>query len=76
MRDLQEWHIRNAAKAHTTLTVFGAVQALLEGGTIHGGNEGGGRTALRIIKLCQAEMQRQLKRYDKHLAAARMQGGA
>ncbi|MBV7459450.1 MULTISPECIES: hypothetical protein [unclassified Acidovorax] len=76
MRDLQEEHIRNAAKAHTTLTVFGAVQALLEGGTIHGGNEGGGRTALRIIKLCETEMQRQLKRYDKHFAAARKQGGA
>lgn len=76
MRDRQEEHIKNAAKAHTTLTVFGAVQALLEGGTIHGGKEGGERTALRIIKMCEAEMQRQLKRYDRHLAAIRKQGGA
>lgn len=61
-------HFMGAVNAHTTLTVFGAVQALLEGGVIAGGPEGGEETALQIIKLCRREMQRQLRVFDRHSA--------
>jgi len=66
-----EQHIREAARAHTNLTVFGAVVAILEGGCIYGDNA----TANRIIKACNDEMRRQLHVFDKHTAAAQAGGG-
>lgn len=60
-------HATELARAHSTLNVFAGVIALLEGGTVHGGRDGGDRTAGKIIRLCEAETLRQLKRYDRHL---------
>lgn len=63
--------IIEAAHAHSTLNVFGAVVALLEGGLIYDGSGTGARTAAKIIAICNAEGQRQLKRYDKAVEAAK-----
>ena len=56
-----------AMDAHTNLTIYGAIVAILEGGTLSG-NVGG--APARIIKICKAEQQRQLTLMDKAVAAA------
>lgn len=56
-----------AMDAHTNLTVYEAVVAILEGGTLSG-NVGG--TPSRIIAMCRREQQRQLKLMDKATADA------
>lgn len=61
-----------AAEAHSDLNIFGGVIALLEGGTVY--TNGGQRTARGIIRLCKAEVCRQLVTYDKHAAKARRLG--
>ena len=58
-------HAKEAAYAHSDLNVFGAVVALMEGGTLY--TSGGHQAASKIIRLCQTEMQRQLRAYDKAL---------
>lgn len=68
-------HLMGAVNAHTTLTVLGGVQALLEGGVIAGGPEGGQETASQIIALCRQEMQRQLWIFDRHRAALKKARG-
>lgn len=57
----------DAMRAHTNLTVYGAIVAILEGGTLSG-NVGG--TPARIIAMCQKEQQRQLTLMDKAVAAS------
>lgn len=51
---------------HTTLSTFATVVDVLEGGSIY--DQRAHKTALRIIKICQQEEQRQLKRYDAAIA--------
>lgn len=58
-------HASAAARAHTNLNTFGAVVAILEGGCVYGPNA----TADMIIKLCKAEQHKQLRIYDRHVAA-------
>ena len=59
-------NISDAMDAHTNLNTFAAIVAILEGGCVYGPTEGSaGRTASRIIKLCQEEQHRQLKAIDK-----------
>ncbi len=53
-----------AAEAHTNLNLWGSVIALLEGGLIYGGRD---RAAKKIIKMCRAEQQAELKIYDANL---------
>lgn len=62
-----------AAKAHTNLTTFECIVALLEGGTVYNNGKSAQRTASRIIKLCKDEEQRQLKLYDAALEALKDQ---
>ena len=57
---------REAAKAESQLNVFASIQAILEGGTIDGSGTASA-TKAKIITLCLAEQQRQLKLYDKAL---------
>ena len=52
-----------ATECHTDLNVFAAVQKILEGGCIY--TSSGDATAGKIIKLCLAEQQRQIRRYDR-----------
>lgn len=66
------YHIAEAARAHSTLNTFSVVVSILEGGHVYGGYNA---TASRVIKMCQKEMQRQLRLYDKHVAAAQAKGG-
>lgn len=59
-------HVGAAMRAQSELNIFAAIVAILEGGTISGSNT----ASARIIKICQAEQQRQLKLMDKAVAAA------
>ena len=54
-----------AAKAHTNLNMFACVAAMLESGCIYPVSHSANATAQKIIKLCQAEQQRQLRIYDR-----------
>jgi hypothetical protein len=65
-------HIKEAMNAHTNLTVFSAVQALLENGLIYGPEPAAVR---KIIAICKAEQQRQLRIMDAAKAKAE-KGGA
>ena len=56
---------QKAAAAHTNLTMFGAVISLLESGCLYGNTPF--KTAEKIIKLCKAEQQRQLRLYEEAL---------
>lgn len=57
---------QKAADHHSTLNAFGAVIAILEGGTLY--DPGSDRAALRIIEIAKAEMQSQLRKFDKALS--------
>lgn len=60
--------VAKAAGHHSTLNIFSGVISLLEGGTV--ADPGANTTSYKIIRLCKAECQRQLKKYDKAVAAA------
>lgn len=51
-----------AAQAHTTLVLFGKVEALIAT-DVHGASAQ--RTAEKIMALCQAERRRQLDTFDR-----------
>lgn len=55
-----------AANALANLTVFAAVAAMLEGGTITADCSA---ASGRIIRACRTEQDRQLRAYDKHMEA-------
>jgi hypothetical protein len=55
-----------AARAMANLNTWGAVVALLEGGTLSGGETYAAQQ--RVIKIAQAEMQKHLVQYDRALA--------
>lgn len=61
--------IRWAAHAHTNLNTFGAVIAVLEGGTLYGNDASYGVTQ-RIIKICKKEMGKWVSQYDAAVALA------
>ncbi|SCU73467.1 hypothetical protein CNECB9_1150011 [Cupriavidus necator] len=52
------------ATAHSNLTTFAAVVAVLEGGCVYGGLNSD-KAALRIIRAAQTEQQRLIKIYDE-----------
>lgn len=54
-----------AVEAHTNLNTFAVVVSVLEGGCLYGSRTAD-ITAQKIIKLCQDEMQRQLRIYDRN----------
>ena len=58
-------HIKDAAEAHSNLTVYGAVISILEGGCIHGGRY---KDSNRIIKIAKEAMQKELILYDAAVA--------
>lgn len=60
-------HIKAAAQAHTDLNIFAAVVALMENSLVSADCH---ITEQRIVKLCRAEMQRCLARYDQEMAKA------
>ncbi len=63
--------IAEAAGAHTNLNIFAAVVTLLEGGHLYGANDALGDTAQnRIIRICQSEQARWLRKYDAATAKA------
>ena len=69
--------VDTAMTAKSNLNIFGAVVALLEGGTVSGGDNAAKR---KIIEICHKEQQRQLKIMDKAVAAvnkraAQLDGG-
>lgn len=57
--------MRAAMNADKDLNIFGAIIAILEGGTISGSNA----AAKKIVDVCHKEMQRQLRILDKAVAA-------
>jgi len=63
-------YINAAAKAHTNLNSFAAVQAILECGVIYASSTNANITAQKIIKICKAQMQKELSAYDDAVAKA------
>lgn len=63
--------IKEAMNAQTNLNIFAAVEVLLEGGTIYGRTPA---AAGKIIAICRAEQQRQLRIMDKAVADANRVG--
>lgn len=57
-----------AAQHHSDLNIFSAVKAMLEGGTIY--TQAGYVGARRVGRLCDKELQKQLKLYDAALRKA------
>lgn len=53
-----------AMRARSDLNIFAGIVAILEGGTISGGSA----AAAKIIKICKAEQQRQLRIMDRAVA--------
>ena len=60
-------YVHEAAYAHTNLRVFAVVKDIIESGATYGC----GITAGKISKLCDTEMQHQLRLYDKFVAKAK-----
>lgn len=65
---MRKSEIETLVRLHTNLNTFGAVVALLEGGTVYG-TVGSERCAKKVIDLCKQEMNRLIVRYDTMLAA-------
>jgi hypothetical protein len=65
--------IERAARAHSNLNIFAAVAALLEGGVIYPLYPSGSASsaAQRIVRICNAEGQKQLRIYDAAIAQAK-----
>lgn len=61
-------HAKDAAAARTNLTIFHAVIAILEGGTITAPAD---RDAQRIIELCKTARGKQLRLMDRALEKCR-----
>lgn len=59
--------MQRAAEAHSNISAFQAVVALLEGGLVYGGGKSS-RVAARIIKVCQAQCQHELQNFDREMA--------
>lgn len=59
-------HAADAAKANANLNTWGAVVALLEGGTLSGGETHSAQQ--RVIKIAKAEMQKHLLQYERAMA--------
>lgn len=58
---------RKSVEAHTNLSMFGAVIALMESGCIYGPTPH--KTVEKIVNLCKAEQLRQLRLYDEAINA-------
>lgn len=56
-------YLLDAVEAHTNLNTFGAIVALLEGGTLYGPMRERD-AAQRIIRICKTEMLLQLRKFD------------
>lgn len=59
--------VRRAAEAHTNLNTFGTIQTIVEGGHLY---RVGSTAANRINKICEDEMQKQLRLYDRYCQIA------
>lgn len=68
MSELKPDHVKDACRAHTNLTVFAAVVAILEGGCLYGGNQ---PEAAQIIRIAHRAQQRFLHEHDKAVALAK-----
>ena len=55
----------DAAHHHSDLNIFGAIVALLEGGTLY--SQSGHDAAHRVIRICKEECGKQLRLYDTAL---------
>lgn len=61
----KDWVVE-AAQAHSNLNLYASIVSLLDGGHLYGANDETGCAAqLRIIRTCQSEQARWLRRYDR-----------
>ncbi|MFA5240350.1 MAG: hypothetical protein WC476_11685 [Phycisphaerae bacterium] len=56
-------YVREVAEAHSNLSIWAAIQVLLESSLLCGGHHE--KAEARIIKIVKAEQQKELRRYDK-----------
>lgn len=64
-----EEHAKAATRAHTDLTVFHSIIAILEGGCIYGSVAN--RDANKLIRACKSAAVKQLAIMDKHMDKVR-----
>jgi hypothetical protein len=60
-------HIEKAAKALADLNIFAAVMVIMEGSIVSSDSDG---AAAKIIRICKAQQQVCLARYDAAMKAA------
>ncbi|ODP33097.1 hypothetical protein A9762_20865 [Pandoraea sp. ISTKB] len=65
-------HVREAMHAHTDLNTFGVIVAILEGGCLYRNDSQ--PVALKMIQMCNKEMQRLLKAQDAAIVTSRAKG--
>jgi hypothetical protein len=58
-------HVKEAAQAHSNLSIWAAVLTLMEGSLL---SAHGHRAEAQVVKIAKREMQRELKHYDKERA--------
>lgn len=56
--------LNELVELHTNINTFGSIVAILEGGTIYGGDRKTDKVAQKIIALCKQENIRLVTRYD------------
>lgn len=61
-------NVVDAARAHTNLNTWAAIQAILEGGTLY--EERTHSAASKVIEICKREMKKELAIYDRACAKA------
>jgi len=57
--------VREITEHHANLNLWAAVVTLLESGGLYGGDETQNRLRNKVIDLCKAEQQRQLRLMDR-----------
>jgi hypothetical protein len=62
--------INEAANALCRLQTFSIVVNVLEGGTLPGGGDRSHAAANKIINICKAQIQKELRKYDASVASA------
>lgn len=66
-----DW-VQIAARAHSNLNAFAIVKAVLESGAIYRSKDRTAQTSvIRIVHICNDEIQRQLRLYDKAVGKAK-----
>lgn len=65
-----DW-VQIAARAHSNLNAFAIIRDMLESGAIYSNSRTAQTSVMRIVRICDDEIQRQLRLYDKAVGKAK-----